>query len=97
MYIMFDIKNEELSSDYLKFYFDSETFKYNMLKRLEGSVRQTLSFDALKNIPIYVPNYEMQEKTSKFLKVYDQEINLLQRKIMTNKKFKQTLLSKMFC
>ncbi len=97
MYIMFDIKNKELTSDYFKFYLDSETFKYNMLKRLEGSVRQTLSFDALKNIPIPLPNYETQEKISKFLKVYDQEINLLQQKIITNKKFKQTLLSKMFC
>lgn len=58
MYIMFDIKNKELTSDYFKFYLDSETFKYNMLKRLEGSVRQTLSFDALKNIPIPLPNYE---------------------------------------
>ena len=68
-----------------------------MLKRLEGSVRQTLSFDALKNIPLFVPNTESQDKISKFLKIYDIEINLLEQKLSANKKFKQSLLSKMFC
>ena len=97
MYIMFNINNKRLLSDYLKFYFESETFKYNMLKRLEGSVRQTLSFDALKNIPLFVPNTESQDKISKFLKIYDIEINLLEQKLSTNKKYKQSLLSKLFC
>lgn len=97
MYVMFDIKNNELTSNYLKYYFESETFKYHMLKRLEGSVRQTLSFKALANIPLNIPDRESQEKISNFLFMNEKSIKIYKEKLELNKNYKKTLLSKMFC
>ena len=54
MYICFRTK-DILFPEYLDYYFESKQFFTEIQKRLEGSVRQCLSFDGLCNIPLCVP------------------------------------------
>ena len=44
-------------------------FFYEMQKRLEGSVRQCLSFEGICNIPIYIPSSEEQHTIGKKISV----------------------------
>ena len=60
MYVCFTTKSELLPS-YLKYYFASQTFKHEMYKRLEGSVRLCLTFEELCNIEIHLPSIEQQK------------------------------------
>lgn len=52
-----------------KFLVDTSDFFYEMQKRLEGSVRQCLSFEGICNIPIYIPSSEEQHTIGKKISV----------------------------
>ena len=54
MYICFKAKN--LPNEVLEFYFLSSSFKKEMNKRLEGSVRMCLTIDGMKNIRFHKPD-----------------------------------------
>ena len=60
MYICFRAKDNFLP-DFLEFYFKSKQFKNEVLKRLEGSVRQCLPFEGLCDIPVVFPPKEKQK------------------------------------
>ena len=60
MYICFRAKDNFLP-DLLEFYFKSKQFKNEVLKRLEGSVRQCLPFEGLCDIPVVFPPKEKQK------------------------------------
>lgn len=59
MYVCFVCKNKILPG-YLERYLKTQVFRHEMFKRLEGSVRQCLSFDGFANIPIFVPSIDAQ-------------------------------------
>lgn len=61
MYICFRVK-KGAASEYMEYFFSSSYFFYEMQKRLEGSVRQCLSFEGICNIPIYIPSSEEQHR-----------------------------------
>ena len=52
MYICF--KPTELNANYLRYFFRTQSFKKQLHSKLEGSVRQCLSFEALREF--YLPN-----------------------------------------
>ena len=54
MYICFKAKN--IPNEVLESFFSSSSFKKEMNKRLEGSVRMCLTIDGMKNIPFHKPN-----------------------------------------
>ncbi len=54
MYICFKAKN--IPSEILESYFSSSSFKKEMNKRLEGSVRMCLTIDGMKNIRFHNPS-----------------------------------------
>ena len=66
MYICFRTK-DNLFPEYLDYYFESKQFFTEIQKRLEGSVRQCLSFEGLCNIPLSIPTIEVQQQTGKRL------------------------------
>lgn len=95
MYICFRTK-DSLSPEYLDYYFESKQFFTEIQKRLEGSVRQCLSFEGLSNIPLCVPAVEIQQQIGKRLSALAQEIKLESDFFELLQKQKKFLLHKMF-
>ena len=75
MYICFRVR-KEVVSEYLEYFFSTSYFFYEMQKRLEGSVRQCLSFEGICNIPIYIPSSEEQHTISKKISVLLDKIDV---------------------
>ena len=75
MYICFRTK-DTLFPEYLDYYFETKQFFTEIQKRLEGSVRQCLSFEGLCNIPLCIPTIEVQQQVGKQLSTLVQEIKL---------------------
>ena len=95
MYICFKCKNT-LYPEYLEYYFKSNEFKINLLRRLEGSVRQCLTFESMQNIPFYIPDLDEQKKNAKIISAFFEKIQLetsILNKLILQKDY---LLSKMF-
>ena len=95
MYVCFRTK-DGIIPEYMEAFFTSQQFFYEMMKRLEGSVRLCLSYEGLCNIPVYIPNMNKQI-------VMGQNISLILSKIGLEIEYlgrlhqqKQYLLRKMF-
>ena len=95
MYVCFRTK-ASIIPEYMEAFFTSQQFFYEMMKRLEGSVRLCLSYEGLCNIPVYIPNMNKQI-------VMGQNISLILSKIGLEIEYlgrlhqqKQYLLRKMF-
>ena len=95
MYICFHTKNSILP-EYLSFYFETKQFFSEMQKRLEGSVRQCLSYEGLCNIPLFPPVIEDQRRIGKRLFTLVQKFNLEMTFLEMLQKQKTYLLRQMF-
>ena len=95
MYICFRTQ-ENVAPEYIDFFFESKHFYCEIQKRLEGSVRQCLSFEGLCNIPFYLPSLEMQQRIGKRLFTLGQKIKTETDLLELLNKQKQYLLRQMF-
>lgn len=95
MYVCFTAKSELLPS-YLKYYFASQTFKHEMYKRLEGSVRLCLTFEELCNIEIHLPSIEQQKNISKYISKIENNLSLVDSIFSKYQQQRRYLLSQMF-
>ena len=95
MYVCFTTKSELLPS-YLKYYFASQTFKHEMYKRLEGSVRLCLTFEELCNIEIHLPSIEQQKNISKYISKIENNLSLVDSIFSKYQQQRIYLLSQMF-
>ena len=95
MYICFRTK-DTLFSEYLDYYFESKQFSTEIQKRLEGSVRQCISFEGLCNIPLCIPTVEVQQQIGKQLSTLAQEVKLEIDFLELLQKQKKFLLHQMF-
>ena len=95
MYICFRTQ-ENVAPEYIDYFFESKHFYCEIQKRLEGSVRQCLSFEGLCNIPISLPSLEMQQRIGKRLLTLGQKIKTETDLLELLNKQKQYLLRQMF-
>ena len=95
MYICFRTK-DNLFPEYLDYYFESKRFFAEIQKRLEGSVRQCLSFEGLCNIPLCIPTVEIQQQVGKRLSTLAKEIKLEIDFLELLQRQKRFLLHQMF-
>ena len=95
MYICFRTQ-ENVAPEYIDFFFESKHFYCEIQKRLEGSVRQCLSFEGLCNIPFSLPSLEMQQRIGKRLFILGQKIKTETDLLELLNKQKQHLLRQMF-
>jgi len=95
MYICFRTQ-ENVAPEYIDFFFESKHFYCEIQKRLEGSVRQCLSFEGLCNIPFSLPSLEMQQRIGKRLFTLGQKIKTETDLLELLNKQKQYLLRQMF-
>lgn len=95
MYICFRTQ-ENVAPEYIDYFFESKHFYCEIQKRLEGSVRQCLSFEGLCNIPLSLPSLEMQQLIGKRLLTLGQKIKTETDLLELLNKQKQYLLHQMF-
>ena len=95
MYICFRTQ-ENVAPEYIDYFFESKHFYCEIQKRLEGSVRQCLSFEGLCNIPLSLPSFEMQQLIGKRLFTLGQKIRMETDLLELLNKQKQYLLRQMF-
>jgi type I restriction enzyme S subunit len=96
MYICFEC-SKNLIPVYFEYYLHTQEFKREMTKRLEGSVRQCLTFESICNIPFILPEMKIQEKASKYLNCLLMKINLEKTKFEQLQLLKKGLLQQLFC
>ena len=96
MYICFKSNNKNLDADYLSNFFLSNSFKNALNKRLEGSVRQCLQFDALCDIKLFVPSLDVQISFVSKIKAITKKLTIEKDILTAYKKQKAYLLSNMF-
>ena len=95
MYVCLEC-DSTLNSDYFGYYLLSSTFKKEMQKRLEGSVRMCLTFESLCNIKMSLQELNEQLLVVDKLKKVDLKIKTEETKLLLLEKYKQGLLQKMF-
>ena len=95
MYICFRTKGCA-TPEYLDYFFESKLFFTEIQKRLEGSVRQCLSYEGLCNIPLPLFSIAVQHKIGKQLFKLTQKIKLKTDFLEILHKQKQYLLRQMF-
>ena len=95
MYICFRTQ-ENVAPEYIDYFFESKYFYCEIQKRLEGSVRQCLSFEGLCNIPLSLPSFEMQQLIGKRLFTLGQKVRTETDLLELLNKQKQYLLRQMF-
>ena len=95
MYICFRTQ-ENVAPEYIDYFFESKHFYCEIQKRLEGSVRQCLSFEGLCNIPLSLPSFEMQQRIGKRLFTLGLKIKTETDLLELLNKQKQYLLRQMF-
>ena len=95
MYICFHTKRLVLP-EYLEIFFYTQSFKHEMYKRLEGSVRLCLSFEGFTNIPIFIPEITTQREISIKVNSIETKIGIEETYLKALKVQKQYLLKHMF-
>ena len=96
MYICFKCSTFNIDVDYLYYYFFSNAFKNELNKRLEGSVRQCLQYDALCNIKLYVSSLAKQIDFVVKIKALTKKLKIEKDILSLYKKQKAYLLQNMF-
>lgn len=96
LYISFYTQSNLINDSFLFNWFDTVQFKNQMNNSFEGSVRNTLSFDALQKILVVLPSIEEQTKIANFLNSIDNKIINNQTQLDALKQYKQGLLQQMF-
>ena len=79
IYTVFELNEEEISSDYFMHWLSSNESKQKLNKKSQGSVRETVSFGNLGTIKIRLPALNIQKNISKDLNIAKQEIFLLEK------------------
>ncbi len=91
MYVIFKC-NDGLIKEYLYYFLKSNLFLNYIPKLLQGSVRDSLSFDSLQTVPMFIPSVQEQKAISKILLTADKEINLLKKELEALKNQKKGLM-----
>ena len=95
MYVCFNCLNL-LDSIYFEYFLMTHSFDVQMKKKLEGSVRKTLSAEALSEIKIKLPTLLEQKKIGEFLNKISAKIEKEEVKLVQLEKYKKGLLQQMF-
>ncbi|HEA3273312.1 TPA: restriction endonuclease subunit S [Pasteurella multocida] len=95
MYVVFSIKSKELNSDFFLYWMQSHEAKQRINNSTQGSVRESVGFDALCSFPFALPSLSEQQKIAQILSTQDQEIDTLQQKLTCLKQEKKALMQKL--
>lgn len=94
MYVVFKT-NKELSSHFLAYWMRSGDGQQRINLQAQGSVRDTVSFDALSSIKVALPSLEEQAAIVHVLKTADRELDLLRNQLDALKEQKKGLMQQL--
>lgn len=95
MYVIFSVNQNHLNSDYFLHWMSSGEAKSRIAASTQGSVRESVGFDALCAIHIMLPPKEEQVKIATVLSIADLEIETLRQKIVCLKQEKKALMQQL--
>lgn len=95
MYVVFDINEERINSDYFLHWLESHEAKQRIRKSAQGSVRETVSFSDFAVISIPLPPLNKQKAIAAILNTARQEINLLKKQLEAYRRQKRGLMQKL--
>ena len=92
MYVIFSIDRKRLNSDYFLTWMSSNEAKQRILGSTQGSVRDSVGFDALCGFPFKLPPLKEQQKIATVHTTTDKEIETLQQTLDYLKQEKKSLM-----
>jgi len=92
MYVVFETNNNELLPEYLYYHIKSNWFTGHIPMFVQGSVRDSLSFDGLSGMKFFIPSIDEQTAIANILQSADKEIQLLKFKLEKLKEQKKGLM-----
>ena len=95
MYVVFKTENEVLDSEYLYYLLKSNWFIGHIPMYVQGSVRDSLSFDGLENMKFYIPTIDEQKAIAEVLSEADNEITIADRKLTALRTQKRALMQQL--
>ena len=85
MYSCFKIDQDKITYTYFDMFLNSSSFKRQLNKKLEGSVRQCLTFEGMLSMKIELPSIEVQKSIS-------DKIDMLNNKIKIEIEYRNALI-----
>ena len=95
MYVVFSIYNERLNSDYFLNWMSSNEAKQRIAGSTQGSVRDSVGFDALCSFSFSLPALAEQKRIAAVLSAADAEISTLEKKLACLKDEKKALMQQL--
>jgi type I restriction enzyme S subunit len=95
LYVCFKT-TDEVNDEFLFQYLKTDLFKKDVLRNVEGGVRDYLFYENFSRIKVNLPNIDTQNKIANFLKLFDEKINLENEILKQYENQKKYLLSNLF-
>ncbi|WP_025587155.1 restriction endonuclease subunit S [Vibrio parahaemolyticus] len=95
MYVVFSTDATKLQKEYLSYWMQSNEAKQRVKNSTQGSVRESVGFDALCSFPFILPNLDEQNKIISVLSAADKEIEMLEAKLAHFKQEKKALMQQL--
>ena len=95
MYVVFETDQKNLIPEYLYYLLKTNWFYGHIPMFVQGSVRDSLSFDGLCGMKFFIPSIEEQTAIAEVLQTADKEIELLKAKAEKLKEQKKGLMQQL--
>lgn len=95
MYVVFETDKSQLLPDYFYYQLKTQWFYGHIPMFVQGSVRDSLSFNGLCSMKFFIPSIEEQTAIAQVLQVADKEINLLKAKAEKLREQKKGLMQQL--
>jgi type I restriction enzyme, S subunit len=92
MYVVFETNSQKLLPGFLFYHLKSDLFTGRIPMFVQGSVRDSLSFDGLCGMKFFIPELKEQKGIASILQTGDDELNLLRQKLDKLKEQKKGLM-----
>jgi type I restriction enzyme S subunit len=95
MYVAFETDKSQLLPDYFYYQLKTQWFYGHIPMFVQGSVRDSLSFDGLCSMKFFIPSIEEQTAIAQVLQAADKEISLLKAKAEKLREQKKGLMQQL--
>lgn len=95
LYVIFSLKDQLINSDFFLAWMLSEETKQRVKGSSQGSVRESVSFNALASFPLYLPPLDEQRAIAAVLDAADRELSLLEQKAARLRGEKKALMQQL--
>ena len=95
MYVVFSVNEARLNNDYFLNWMKSNEAKQRIAGSTQGSVRDSVGFDALCNFPFRLPPLDEQQKIADVLVKAEREVDALKERVFFLKQEKKALMQQL--